>query len=194
MPRVDGLRQRRHQPFWDSLIRTMSDPSPVIASSTRLFGNANVGKLDLTNLQVAGQLASDQTYMILALRCYLYFNGTNRRLFYLGTSSQLYWTLYVGDKPQFQAPTWYFPQGGGIWGFDSGTSVFTNGAPSTEAILKLAKPIAVPVRQHFSALAEWFVVGTADYRNGATSMNTGNSADEKIIQFVIDGVQTRDVE
>lgn len=172
----------------------MSDPSPSIQASQRLFGNANVGSLQLTNLQTAGQLASDQTFMILAIRCFLYFNGTNRRVLYLGTASQLYWTLYVGDKPQMQAPTWYFPQGGGIWGFDSGTSVFTNGVPSNEAILKLAKPIAVPVRQHFSALAEWFTVGTADYRNGATSINTGNSADEKIIMFMIDGVQTRDVE
>lgn len=172
----------------------MSDPSPAIQASQRLFGNANVGSLQLTNLQTAGQLASDQTFMVLAIRCFLYFNGTNRRVLYLGTSTQLYWTLYVGDKPQMQAPTWYFPAGGGIWGFDSGTSIFGNGTPSNEAILKLAKPIAVPVRQHFSALAEWFTVGTADYRNGATSINTANSADEKIIMFMIDGVQTRDVE
>lgn len=92
----------------------MSNPATAIGSTTRLFGNANVGNLGMTNLQVAGQLASDQTYMILAIRCYLYFNGTNRRILYLGTSSQLYWTLFVGDKPQFSAPTWYFPQGGGM--------------------------------------------------------------------------------
>lgn len=194
MPRVAGIRQRRHQPFYDSLIRTTGNPSPVIGATTRLFGNANVGSLQLTNLQTPGQLASDQTYMILALRCYLFFNGLNRRLLYLGTSVQLYWTLSVGDKPSFQAPTWYFPQGGGIWGFDSATSIFTNGVPSQEAILKLAKPIAVPVRQHFSALAEWFAVGSSDYRNGTTSLNTGDTTDEKVIMFMLDGVQTRDVE
>lgn len=30
-----------------------------------------------------------------------------------------------------------------IWGFDSGTSIFTNGVPTQEAILKLARPIMV---------------------------------------------------
>lgn len=42
--------------------------------------------------------------MILALRCWMYFNGTNRRVLYLGTASQLFFTLTVGDKPQFSCP------------------------------------------------------------------------------------------
>jgi hypothetical protein len=194
MPRLSGVKERRHQPFWDSLIRTTGNPSPAIGASTRLFGNANVGNLALTNLQVAGSLASDQTYVILALRCWLYFNGTNRRLLYLGSASQLFFTLTVGDKPQFQCPAWYLPAGGGIVGFDSGTSTFTNGIASQEAILKLARPIMVPVRQNFNVNAEWFTVGSSDYRNGATSINTGATDDEKVITFLIDGLQTRDVQ
>lgn len=193
MPRLHGVKERRHQPFWDTLIRT-TGTSGGVAASTRLFGNANVGSLALTNLQVAGQLASDQTYVILALRCWLYFNGTNRRLLYLGTASQLYFTLTVGDKPQFQCPAWYIPAGGGVFGFDSGTSIFNNGAPSQESILKLARPIMVPVRQNFNVNAEFFTVGSSDYRNGATSLNTGDSTDEKVIMFMIDGLQTRDVQ
>lgn len=43
----------------------------------------------------------------------------------------------------------------------------------------------MPVRQHFSAVAEWFLTGTADYRNGATSINTGQTDDEKIITFML---------
>lgn len=194
MPRLHGVKERRHQPFWDTLIRTMGNPSPVIANSTRLFGNANVGNLALTNLQTAGQFASDQTYVILALRCWLYFNGTNRRILYLGMASQLYFTLTVGDKPQFQCPAWYVPAGGGIFGFDSGTSIFNNGVPTQEAILKLARPIMIPVRQNLSVTAEFFTTGTADYRNGATSLNTGATDDEKIVMFLIDGLQTRDVQ
>lgn len=105
MPRLAGVKERRHQPFWDTLIRTTGTVvTPQIQSSSRLFGNANVGNLALTNLQVAGQLASDQTYVILALRTWLFFDGTNRRALYLNTSAQLYWTLNVGDKPQFQCP------------------------------------------------------------------------------------------
>lgn len=125
------------------------------------------------------------------------FDGTNMRLLYRGVANQLYWTLFVGDKPQFQMPTWYFPSGGGIWGATGATttlSILSNGVPSQEAILKLAKPIAVPVRQHFSALAEFFTVGSVDVRNGATSLNTGATDDEKTISFILDGVQTRDVE
>lgn len=192
MPRLHGVKERRHQPFWDTLIRTTGNPSPTIGSSTRLFGNANVGNLALTNLQVAGQLASDQTYVILALRCWLYFNGTDRRVLYLGMASQLYFTLTVGDKPQFQCPSWYLPAGGGIYGFDSGTSIFNMGVPTQEAIMKLARPILVPVRQNFNVNCEFFTVGTADYRNGATSLNTCDS--EKVVMFMIDGLQTRDVQ
>lgn len=191
MPRLHGVKERRHQPFWDTLVRTTGDITPALQSSTRLFGNANVGNLALTNLQVAGQLASDQTYVILALRAYLYFNGTNRRNNYLRVSSQLYFTLTVGDKPAFQAPCWYYPAGGGIWGLDATTSVLSNGDPTQEAILKLARPIMVPVRQNFAVEAQFFTVGST---NALTGLNVGATDDEKIIMFVIDGLQTRDVQ
>jgi hypothetical protein len=191
MPRVHGVKERRHQPFWDTLIRTTGDPTPTIQNSTRLFGNANVGNLALTNLQVAGQLASDQTYVILALRAWLYFDGTNRRGNYLRVASQLYFTLTVGDKPAFQAPAWYFPSGGGVYGFDAATSIFNLGTPSQEAILKLARPIMVPVRQNFSVEAQFFTVGTT---NALTILNAGATDDQKVIMFMIDGLQTRDVQ
>lgn len=42
MPRLHGVKERRHQPFWDTLIRTTGTPAPVIQQSTRLFGNANI--------------------------------------------------------------------------------------------------------------------------------------------------------
>ena len=79
MPRLHGVRERRHQPFWDSLVRTTGNPSPIIQNNTKLFGNANIGNTALTNLQVAGQFASDQTYIMLALRCWLFFLCTNCR-------------------------------------------------------------------------------------------------------------------
>ena len=153
-----------------------------------------MGNLALTNLQVAGQLASDQTYVILALRAWLYFNGTNRRANYLRVNSQLYWTLIVGEKPMFQAPCWYFPAGGGTWGFDSTAatgSIFNNGEPTQEAILKLARPIVVPVRQNFAVQASFFPMGVVSALDG---LNAGATDDEKEIKFVLDGLQTRDVQ
>jgi len=193
MPRIANVRERRHQPFWDSLIRTTGNPTVALQNSSNLFGNSNVGNLALTNLQVAGQLASDQTYVILALRAWLYFNGTNRRANYLRVNSQLYWTLIVGEKPMFQAPCWYFPAGGGTWGFDSTAagSVFSNGSPSQEAILKLARPIIVPVRQNFAVQASFFPMGNVSALDG---LNSGATDDEKEIKFVLDGLQTRDVQ
>ncbi len=191
MPRLHGVRERRHQPFYDTLVRTTGDPTPSILNSTKLFGNANVGNLALTNLQVAGQLASDQTYVILALRCWLYFDGANRRENYQQVTSQLYFTLTVGDKPMFIAPCWYYPSGGGVWGFDASTSIFNLGEPTQESILKLARPIIVPVRQNFNVTADFFAVGTTVALDG---LNDGASDDQKVIMFMLDGLQTRDVQ
>lgn len=191
MPRLHGVRERRHQPFWDSLVRTTGNPSPAIQNNVKLFGNANIGNTSLTNLQVAGQFASDQTYIMLALRCWLYFDGTNRRSNYLNVSSQLYFTLTVGEKAMFQAPCWYHPSGGGVWGFDSTTSIFNLGQPDQQSILKLARPIIVPVRQNFSVTAEFFAVGTTVALDG---LNTGAADDQKVIMYMVDGLQTRDVQ
>lgn len=193
MPRLHGVRERLHQPFWDSLIRTTGVPAAALGASTRLFGNANVGNLALTNLQTAGVLASDQTYVILSLRCYLYFDGTNARANYQNVSSQCTFTLNLGTKPQFQAPVWYAPAGGGIYsgGAAAGAPTFNNGFPSQDAILKLARPIVVPVRQNFNVNMEFFTVGAT---NALTLLNGGAGDDQKIVIFMLDGLQTRDVQ
>lgn len=191
MPRVHGVRERRHQPIWDTLVRSTGSPSTTLQPSSKLFGNANVGNLAMTNLQVAGQLASDQTYVILALRAWLYFDGTDRRDLYLQTVSQLYFTLSLGDKPQFSAPCWYHPAGGGIYGSDQTASVLNNGYPSQQSILKLARPIIIPVRQNISVNAEFFTVGTT---NVLSLINNAATDDQMVIMYMIDGLQTRDVQ
>lgn len=191
MPRLHGYRERLHQPVYDTLIRTTGDPTTPIVNSSKLFGNGNIGNLAFTNMQTAGQLASDQTYVILALRCFEYFDGTNRRSNYQNVTSQLFWTLTVGNKPMFQAPCWYFPAGGGVWGFDSTASIFSNGTPEQASILKLARPIIVPVRQNFAAQADFFAIGTTSALDG---LNSGATDDVKNIQFMLDGLQTRDVQ
>jgi hypothetical protein len=190
MPRIHGVRERRHQPFWDSLIRTTGGPNNIQPSS-RLFGNANIGQLALTNLQVAGQLASDQTYVTLALRLWLYFDGTNARTFYQQVSSQLFCTYSLGDKPQFQHPAWYTPAGGGVFGFDSTTPIYNNGWPSQDAILKLARPVIIPVRQNISVELSFFAMGAT---NILTLMNSPATDDQINVMYMIDGLQTRDVQ
>ena len=190
MPRLHGVRERRHQPFWDTLVRATGPLAPAsVSPSTRLFGNANVGNLALTNLQVAGQLASDQTYVILSLRAFLYFDGADARALYTQTISQLYFTLNVGDKPMFQSPIWNTPAGGGLYHADP--TVYGNGWPSADSILRLARPIVVPVRQNFNVNMEFFTVGATD---ALTLINGGAADNQKVILFMIDGLQTRDVQ
>lgn len=143
-------------------------------------------------MSVQGQLASDQTFVVLAMRCWLYFRGTNDEANYLLTASQLYFTLVLGDKPQFSAPAWYFPAGGGIWAAGgSDTMVYNNGNPQGQAIAKLARPVVLPVRQNFYVNAEFFTVGAT---NALTLLNAGAGDDEKVIMFAVDGLQTRDVQ
>jgi hypothetical protein len=191
MPRLHGVRERQHQPVWDTLVRSTGSPFNPIQASTSLFGNANVGQLSLTNLQVAGQLASDQTYVTLALRCWLYFDGTNSRTLYQQVTSQLYFTFQLGDKPQFVAPCWYHPAGGGVFGFDATDAVFNHGWPSQDAILKLARPIIIPVRQNIQVNAQFFPVGTTDVRD---LLNNAATDDQMVILYMIDGLRTRDVQ
>ncbi len=192
MPRLHGVRERRHQPIWDTLVRSTGSPAANVLNRSQLFGNANVGNLALTNLQVAGQLASDQTYVVLALRIWLFFDGTNRRALYLQVASQLYTTFQLGDKPQFTAPCWYHPAGGGIWGQAGDTNSFYNhGTPDQQAILKLARPVIIPVRQNISVDATFFAVGTTDV---LTIINSAATDDQMVIMYMIDGLQTRDVQ
>lgn len=190
MPRIHGVRERQHQPIWDTLVRTTGGPNTIQPQSF-LFGNANVGQLALTNLQTAGQLAADQTYVTLALRCWLYFDGLNSRTFYQQVTSQLYFTYILGDKPQFSAPCWYFPAGGGVFGNDPVAPIFNHGWPSQDAILKLARPIVIPVRQNIQVSAQFFPTGGTNVLN---TLNAPDDTDEIVIMFMIDGLRTRDVQ
>jgi hypothetical protein len=193
MPKLVGVRERRHQPYWDSIIRVQSDtaPTPTVVSRTRLFNGVNLGVQAWTNMVTAGQFPSDNTYIILAMRCFMHYQGTAAMSMYKQTANQLYLTLFVGDKPQFQAPAWFFPQGGGIWGYDSTTPFATNGLPTTEAILKLAKPIPVPARQNFYVEASFEDVGTVSVMTNY--LNSSTSVGSRELKVVLDGIHTRDV-
>lgn len=194
MPKIVGLRERRHQPYYDTLVRETNDEfaGTVVSQTTRLFNGTNLGQAYWTNMNAAGVFPSDNTYIVLSIRCYLFFKGTSALLMYARVSQQLYLTLFVGDKPQFQAPAWYFPQGGGVWIYDSATPIGSNGVPSQEAILKLAKPIPIPARQHFNVEAVFHDVGSQSVRT--EYINSSTQIGEREIKVFIDGVHTRDVQ
>jgi len=69
MPRLLGYQERINTNVWDAfspseLINPHENYQPRMAE-LRLFGNKNIGREHLTNLQVAGQLATDQTMVIM---------------------------------------------------------------------------------------------------------------------------------
>jgi hypothetical protein len=224
MARLDGIRERRHQPFWDTLVRGIGISS--VGNLTQLFGNANVGNRALTNLQVAGVLASDQTYIIKVLRSVLFFQGiadsefgsygslpdlsasatgSNSRAedLYMLMAYGAYFNLNVGDKPMFFAPIWYAPAGGGPAGYTTENSrhVIANGVQSHESVLKLGKDIHVPARQNFNVTIEFFPFARLGAGQGGAYAADLNPLDylnqfdgAKLFQFYVDGVQTRDVQ
>jgi hypothetical protein len=224
MARLDGVRERLHQPFYDTLVRGIG--ISTVGNSSALFGSANIGDLAKTNLDQAGQLASDQTYIIKTLRCSMHFQGLDDTEFgafgslpdlqagAAGSNSRAadlyglmaygaFFNLTVGSKPMFSAPLWYVPAGGGPSGFttENSRNVITNGVASDEAVMHLGKEIHVPARQNFKVTVEFFPFvrlgagQTATYAADLSPLDYLNQFDGiKNIQFFVDGIQTRDVQ
>lgn len=228
MARLKNVRERVHQPFFDHLLRGIG--TSALANNQRLF-TQNAGQPQFTNMAQAGALPSDATYVIKSVRCSMYFQGLNDAAWsaaygtlptytqpvanntraqdcYQLLAQGAYFTLTVGTKDMLIAPLWYIPAGGGINGFSSEADrhALTNGVPSQEAILKLAKDIHVPARQNFTIAVNFYpfalftgagtsVGGTAITGGALDPLATLNQFDGwKSVSFFIDGVQTRDVQ
>lgn len=192
MPKISGMRERIHQPYWDSIVLAGpgAAPNPLIGAETRLFsGGANQGNIAWTNMPGSGSFLSDSTYQILALRIWTHFSGAGAQSMYHWTAQQLFCTLRVGEKNYFQWQCFYTPAGGGTWGFDSTQPLSNNGTPDQQATMRLGKPISLPARQSFVVLANFYAVGANDVR---TVMN-GTPAVSREIKVIIDGLITRDV-
>jgi len=81
MPKIVGTRERVHQPFYDSLIRT--DGSVDLRSTNQgMFGAVpnraqlfvrQGADISVSNLTTGGFFPSDQTYITLAVRVWTYF-------------------------------------------------------------------------------------------------------------------------
>ena len=158
-------------------------------------------------MKIAGQLVADRTYKIKALRVLTHFRaGANTVTFgppaylvhrlYLQCQSQLFWTLQIGDKPQFVAGTHYITMGAGIYGDVGGDTtlvVLNNGEPTHAALLRLGRPIAVPPRQGIEVLAEIFTMSAVADHNLTTSLNAADDI-AKDVKYFVDGLTTREVQ
>ena len=144
-----------------------------------------------------GAFPSDQTYRILALRSWLFFKDTATQAgltdwdFYHRAEYQIFWKLVVAAKNVFEAPCWYLPAAGGLFG-DLGTSTdvyFVNGVPSSESLMKLARSIAIPARQNFYVECSIAAMGNSNLVTDFAALTAG----EVSIGYMIDGLHVRDV-
>lgn len=79
MAKLTNVRERVHQPFWDTLIRTagLGGTSPQVSDRESLFTNrARQDDITaLTNLENGSTLPSDQSHVTLALRVFTWFRN-----------------------------------------------------------------------------------------------------------------------
>lgn len=88
--------ERRDEVLYDTLLRN-NEVSRPLAMRTYLFGNANVGRFKLTNMQCGGTLASDKVMDILGLQLMIDFadKGLEERV-----RRNMQWRLDVSEHTQ----------------------------------------------------------------------------------------------
>lgn len=207
MPRFDGARERIHQPKWDMAVRGIGLSS--VTNGVRLFAGSNNTSEEFTNMATAGALQSDQTFVVKAIRALEFFqslqdsefnafgnpqliaalNGTSvagsasraQDLYsLLGYGCNL--TFKAGEKDQFSSQLVYCPAGFGIFGSSTNNSraIISNGWPSHENIMLLAKDVPIPARQGFSVRLDFFpykpVTGNVPGAGAGTTAGTSTTA------------------
>lgn len=82
MAKLTNVRERIHQPFYDTLVRTSGiDASVALTDREILFANQARGNdiTAITNLQNGSTLPSDQSHVTLALRVFTWFRAPTVR-------------------------------------------------------------------------------------------------------------------
>jgi len=78
MAKLTNVRERVHQPFRDSLVRTSGFVTGTVQDRTDLFTVAGKSNGE-TNLKNGSTLPSDQSFVVLALRVFLWFRNSQAR-------------------------------------------------------------------------------------------------------------------
>ena len=157
--------------WWD----TQTFTSGVTTSLTQFF---NVrGTTDLSNMEVAFQLAAPKAFLIRAIRFFVkqrpqtvttVANGSNQ-LGAFDDMAQLINTgvfqLTIGNKVYNLEPLWCLTAGGGAWGvLASGSTVSQsyaqNGIADPRAVNTLSKPLFIGPQINFTAQITWPAVIT----------------------------------
>ncbi len=82
MAKLTNVRERVHQPFYDTLVRTGGLESPQVQPNSSLFNlQSKQGNVKaLTNFGGGNTLPSDQSHVILALRAFSWFRAPTQRV------------------------------------------------------------------------------------------------------------------
>jgi hypothetical protein len=75
MAKVVSVRERVHQPFFDTLVRTAGLAAGNLADTTSLFTSGGNRSEATTNLINGSTLPSDQSHVVLALRVFTYYRN-----------------------------------------------------------------------------------------------------------------------
>ncbi len=75
MAKVVSIRERVHQPFFDTLIRTAGLSAGALTDTTSLFTSNGARTEATTNLINGATLPSDQSHVVLALRVFTWFRN-----------------------------------------------------------------------------------------------------------------------
>lgn len=75
MAKLVNVRERVHQPFFDTLVRTAGLAAGALADTTSLFTSNGNRSEATTNLINGSTLPSDQSHVVLALRVFTYFRN-----------------------------------------------------------------------------------------------------------------------
>lgn len=172
--RLHAMRERRLATFWDCIAwrptaevqrRGVARASGTTPGRTTLFGNTHVGEAQYCNLQVSGQLATDQTFIFAGwwITTTVGHDALARKL--LGACIA---TLWMGNQPQCQ---------------QRGLEL----AGRKQPLL-----LVLPVRQIFGVILEFY--GEA-FKNASKEMSERVEAtgEEFCIWVNVEGLQTRDV-
>ena len=142
----------------------------VSGTTTQLTGFFNVrATVDLSNMEIAFQLAAPKAFLVRAIRFYVKFRpGTITGATVGGVAIQTgefddlvqlintgVFSLTIGNKTYNQEPMWCLTAGGGAFGILSTGSYAQNGWPDPRAVNTLSKPLFIGPQINFSARIDW---------------------------------------
>lgn len=182
--------------WWDTQTYTSGTTTQI----TQFFNTRATP--DLSNMEVAFQLAAPKAFLVRAVRFYIKQSPLSNTPAATGTAQPSatgnaallgntgVFTFTIGSKVYIQEPLWALTSGGGPWGFAASEGATATGLlfdwgqigpPDPRAVNVLAKPIFIAPQINFSATLTW---------PAAVTLVGGNPT----LQLILDGDLIRPVQ